>query len=115
MASLPLGESLHSCNYRYPLSLSSFPSSSPFPFSPPHQTLCSAFLAFGTEALGFPRLFPGLDLRVLTLRINFLAPLLREYLLLLGTCDVSARTCRHILGRGKSVLIAVGGAAEVRG
>ena len=32
---------------------------------------CQGWLSFATEALGFSRLFPGIDVRVLTLNINF--------------------------------------------
>ena len=111
-----------------------------------------------TEAIGFQRLFPGVDRRMLTLvrswcllarpacptlcqpavtppsasqtpspytpppripctrpqTVNFRAPLLREYLLLHGMCDVSRRTCQSLLRGGKSIVIAIGGGTEAR-
>ena len=69
-------------------------------------------MQFGTEALDFPRLFPGIDARVLTLNINFRAPFLREYLLLHGVCSVSRDAILTILGAGRSVVIAIGGGTE---
>lgn len=79
----------------------------------PHGMLCfGGFLTFNSDALGFEKLFPGIDVRTLTLTLNFKAPFLREYLLLLGVCDVSRSSCLSILSRGQSVCIAVGGATE---
>lgn len=46
-----------------------------------------AFLTFCTTATGFDKLFPGLDVRLLTLTLNFHGPLLREWLLLHGFCE----------------------------
>ena len=51
----------------------------------PHGIISfSAWLTFATDALGFGRLFPGVRVHGLTLRINFFCPLAREYLLLHG-------------------------------
>lgn len=49
--------------------------------------LRQAWLTFATHALGFNKLFPGVDPRVLTLSLNFHGPILREYLLLHGVCE----------------------------
>jgi 2-acylglycerol O-acyltransferase 2 len=70
------------------------------------------WLGFGTNALGFDTLFPGIDARVTTLNINFRAPFLREYLLLHGVCSVSKQAILNILNSGKSVCIAIGGGSE---
>ncbi|KAL4526931.1 hypothetical protein Ndes2526A_g01348 [Nannochloris sp. 'desiccata'] len=79
----------------------------------PHGVLAyGTWLGFGTSALGFDVLFPGIDARVTTLNINFRAPFLREYLLLLGVCSVSKQAILNILGSGKSVCITVGGGSE---
>jgi len=69
---------------------------------------------FATEATGFEKEFPGIDLKLLTLSINFKTPFYREYLMALGICDVSRPSCDYILrsGPGKSIMIVVGGAAE---
>ena len=57
----------------------------------PHGILSfSAWLSFASEALGFSQLFPGLDVRILTLSINFRNPFFREYLLLHGSCAEAA-------------------------
>ncbi|PSC71000.1 diacylglycerol o-acyltransferase [Micractinium conductrix] len=79
----------------------------------PHGIISfSAWLTFATDALGFGRLFPGVRVHGLTLRINFFCPLAREYLLLHGVRDVSKRSCLNLLSSGESVMIAVGGATE---
>lgn len=81
----------------------------------PHGILTfSAFVCFDTEATGFAVKFPGIDLRPLTLTINFRLPLIREFLLSFGICDVSKASCLKILrkGSGSAILLAVGGANE---
>jgi len=81
----------------------------------PHGVLSlSAIANFCTEATGFPKLFPGIDLRVLTLKLNFYTPFARELVLAAGLCDVSAVSCHNNLSRGpgSSILIVVGGAKE---
>ncbi len=59
--------------------------------------------------------YSGIDLRVLTLRLNFLCPIYRELVLAFGLCDVSEKSCHNNLtrGTGASILIVVGGAQEV--
>ena len=81
----------------------------------PHGIIgLGAFTNFGTEANQFSKLFPGINLRVLTLATNFNMPIVRELLLSLGFCSVSRKSCDHILtsGPGNSAMIVVGGAAE---
>lgn len=79
----------------------------------PHGVLAvSDWLTFGTDYAGFRETFPGIDVRVLTLDINFKAPLLREYLLLHGVCSVSRTAMKTILSQGTSVMLAVGGGSE---
>lgn len=87
----------------------------------PHGIIChGAFLAFGTDALDFSRLFPGITNVFLTLDSNFCVPLYREYILSLGLGGVSGDSCRKILsngghdgnGMGRAITIAVGGARE---
>ena len=69
------------------------------------------FLANGNL---FAQLFPGIDLRVLTLNVLFRVPFYREYLLAVGLCDASRESVRYNLNRGpgSSVLLVVGGAQE---
>ncbi|KAJ3196458.1 diacylglycerol O-acyltransferase 1 [Irineochytrium annulatum] len=81
----------------------------------PHGIISlGAFTNFGTEATGFGLKFPGIDLRVLTLEVNFNAPIMREILLSLGFVSASRRSVDNILmkGPGNSAMIVVGGAAE---
>jgi len=95
----------------------------------PHGIISvGAFGAFGTDGAstidltkpgaetsrGFSALFPGIDRRLITLPVNFLLPLLREYYLSFGLVNSNARTFRNILSRGtgNSVVVVVGGAEE---
>ncbi|GAA5951305.1 hypothetical protein JCM10213_007626 [Rhodosporidiobolus nylandii] len=81
----------------------------------PHGVIGMGAIAnFGTDATGFSRLFPGLTPHLLTLSSNFQLPIYRELLLGLGVCSVSMKSCQNILrqGKGSSITIVVGGAAE---
>ena len=73
-----------------------------------------ALTNFATEANDFSTLFHGIDLRLLTLSTNFHMPIFREFLMALGVCSVSRKSCDNILnkGPGHSLMIVVGGAAE---
>lgn len=87
----------------------------------PHGIIShGAFAAFGTEALGFSQLFPGITNTLLTLDTNFRVPFYREYALLMGLASVSRESCENILskggsnneGMGRAITIVVGGARE---
>ncbi|ORY69268.1 diacylglycerol acyltransferase [Leucosporidium creatinivorum] len=81
----------------------------------PHGIIGMGAIAnFGTEATGFSKLFPGLNPHLLTLASNFQIPLYRDFILSLGVCSVSMKSCQNILkqGPGSSLTIVVGGAAE---
>ena len=62
----------------------------------------------------FKQLFPGIDLRVVTLKALFKVPFYREYLLAVGLCDASRESISYNLNRGPgaAVMIVVGGAQE---
>ena len=67
----------------------------------PHGIIShGAFAAFGTEALGFSRLFPGITNTLLTLDSNFRLPLYRDYALAMGLASVSRESCENLLSRG---------------
>ncbi|KAK3642769.1 diacylglycerol O-acyltransferase 1 [Elasticomyces elasticus] len=87
----------------------------------PHGIIShGAFAAFGTEALGFSQLFPGITNTLLTLDANFRIPLYRDYALRMGLASVSRESCENILskggangeGMGRAITIVVGGARE---
>ncbi|KAK4869392.1 hypothetical protein LT330_006392 [Penicillium expansum] len=87
----------------------------------PHGIIShGAFAAFGTEALGFSKLFPGITNTLLTLDANFRIPFYREYALAMGLASVSRESCENILtkggtdgeGMGRAITIVVGGARE---
>ncbi|KAH8591401.1 diacylglycerol acyltransferase-domain-containing protein [Bisporella sp. PMI_857] len=87
----------------------------------PHGIIShGAFAAFGTEALGFSQLFPGIKNTLLTLDSNFRIPLYRDYALAMGLASVSKESCENLLskggpnkeGMGRAITIVVGGAAE---
>ncbi|KAK5122397.1 hypothetical protein LTR85_003981 [Meristemomyces frigidus] len=87
----------------------------------PHGIIShGAFAAFGTEALGFSQLFPGITNTLLTLESNFRIPLYRDHALRMGLASVSRESCENILSRGgpngegmgRAITIVVGGARE---
>ncbi|KAI9739768.1 MAG: diacylglycerol O-acyltransferase 1 [Cirrosporium novae-zelandiae] len=87
----------------------------------PHGILSlGAFCAFGTEALGFSQLFPGITNTLLTLDSNFRIPVYKDYALAMGLASVSRESCENILskggingeGMGRAITIVVGGARE---
>ena len=94
------------------------------PLSPDHRYIFGyhphgiigfgAISCFATEAHDFGKLFPGLDVYLVTLPVNFRIPFLREIYLALGLLDASKETFRSILsgGSGKAIAVVVGGAAE---
>ena len=81
----------------------------------PHGIISlGAFGNFATEATGFEEKYPGIDLRVLTLRANFRIPFFGFYFSFMGLCDASKESCNYILqkGNGNSILLVLGGARE---
>ena len=81
----------------------------------PHGILSlGAFLNFGSEATGFSKKFPGIDLRLLTLTSNFRIPFYGFFLSLMGIADASRESCNKTLrrGPGSAILLVLGGAKE---
>lgn len=87
----------------------------------PHGIIShGAFAAFATDALGFSKLFPGIDNSLCTLDNNFRIPFYRDYLLAMGLTSVSREGITNVLtrggidgeGMGRAVTIVVGGARE---
>jgi hypothetical protein len=81
----------------------------------PHGIISlGACTAFATEAGDFERKFPGINLRVLTLAMNFRMPFLNILLTSLGVCSASKRSCNAVLGRGpgNAICLVLGGARE---
>jgi 2-acylglycerol O-acyltransferase 2 len=87
----------------------------------PHGIIShGAWVAFGTEALGFGKLFPGITNTLVTLESNFRTPLYRDYVLAMGLQSVSKQSITNLLtkggtngeGMGRAVTIVVGGARE---
>jgi len=82
----------------------------------PHGIIgMGAFGTFATECTTFPKLFPGIKPRLLTLDVNFRIPFYSFYLALLGLCSAGKRSCLHILtklGPGNSIVLVLGGAKE---
>uniref|UniRef100_A0A7S2R9X6 Acyltransferase n=1 Tax=Mucochytrium quahogii TaxID=96639 RepID=A0A7S2R9X6_9STRA len=81
----------------------------------PHGIIgIGAWGGFGSDACGFSRKFPGIDLRLLTLELNFWTPFIRELLISMGVCSASKKSCNQILARGSgsAIMLVVGGAAE---
>jgi len=74
--------------------------------------------AFGTFALyhpgGFQDTYPDIDIRLLTLDINFRVPILNLLLISLGICNASKKSILSHLrkGPGRGVVLVLGGAKE---
>jgi 2-acylglycerol O-acyltransferase 2 len=103
----------------FPISLvksADIPADRPYIFGyHPHGIIAiGALTNFATEATGFSRLFPGINLRLLTLTMNFQIPFSSLVLGWLGACDASPKSINHILskGQGNSVMLVLGGAKE---
>ncbi|ORX95815.1 diacylglycerol acyltransferase [Basidiobolus meristosporus CBS 931.73] len=75
-----------------------------------------------SDACGFSELFPGIDMRLVTLNLNLNLPFLREYLLWRGFVSANPESINYLLsqrdpknpelGVGKAVGLLPGGAAE---
>ncbi|KAJ1908636.1 diacylglycerol O-acyltransferase 1 [Tieghemiomyces parasiticus] len=81
----------------------------------PHGIIAiGGMLNFSTEATNVSTVFPGLNIRLLTLVTNFYIPIYRDFILRLNTASVSRRSMDHILssGPGNSCVVVVGGASE---
>ncbi|KAJ1963463.1 diacylglycerol O-acyltransferase 1 [Dimargaris xerosporica] len=81
----------------------------------PHGIISvGAFLNFATEARRVSEVFPGLNIRLLTLTNNFHVPFYRDFLLSLNIASVSKHSIEHILnsGPGNACIVVVGGASE---
>jgi 2-acylglycerol O-acyltransferase 2 len=87
----------------------------------PHGIIShGAWVAFGTDALGFSDKFPGITNSLLTLDANFRLPFYRDWILGHGLRSVSKESIWNILtkggpsndGQGRAVTIVIGGARE---
>lgn len=81
----------------------------------PHGIISfGAFCNFATEGTNFSEKYPGINLRLLTLKVNFRIPFYGIYLGMLGICDASKESCNYILekGYGNSIALVLGGAKE---
>ncbi|KAJ3284870.1 Diacylglycerol O-acyltransferase 2 [Rhizoclosmatium sp. JEL0117] len=81
----------------------------------PHGVISlGAFTAIGTEACNVSTLFPGLNIRLLTLESNFKIPFFRDILLALNVASADRKCINHVLGGepGSAVMLVLGGAAE---
>jgi len=80
----------------------------------PHGIVCiSANIAFSSEALSISKVFPGVNIRLATIPINFWVPFWRDYILLIGYCDCDRKSITSIFRKTKdSAMIVIGGANE---
>ncbi|KAJ3230006.1 diacylglycerol O-acyltransferase 1 [Chytriomyces hyalinus] len=81
----------------------------------PHGVISmGAFTSFATEARNVSQLLPGLNIRLLTLEVNFNVPLWRDLLLFLNVASADRKSIDHVLkGKpGNGVMLVLGGAAE---
>jgi len=83
--------------------------------SHPHGLLASGcFGAFATEGADVSKVFPGLEVHVHTLAVNFWFPLNREWILGLGAASASRESISYLQSKkgGQASVIVIGGAAE---
>ncbi|XP_006819589.1 2-acylglycerol O-acyltransferase 2-A-like [Saccoglossus kowalevskii] len=82
----------------------------------PHGIMgMGAFIHFGTEATGVSKLFPGITPYLMIMKILLNLPIVHDYYMLPGCCDVSRDSIEYILEnseRGNACVILVGGAKE---
>ncbi|XP_024890067.1 diacylglycerol O-acyltransferase 2-like [Temnothorax curvispinosus] len=87
----------------------------------PHGIFSMGIISsFGTDALDCKKLFPGLEIRPITLDQHFKVPLFREYVYSLGFCASSVRSIEYLLSTppespytGKATILIVGGVSEM--
>jgi len=84
--------------------------------SHPHGILSSGiFSSFITEGSEVSKVFPGLTIYGITLKLNFMIPLFREWCLALGLCSAQKESMSYLLSHpdgGKGVVLVPGGAPE---
>jgi len=79
----------------------------------PHGIIgISAISNFANDNEDWTSQFPGIDLRVATLPMNFKIPLYREWILSLGFITSDSKSIVTNLKKDHSVMIVIGGAAE---
>ncbi|KAL6268532.1 hypothetical protein P5V15_001665 [Pogonomyrmex californicus] len=86
----------------------------------PHGVLSVGVMgSFATDALNCKKLFPGLEIRPITLDQHFKIPLFREYAYSMGSCASSKRSIKYLLSAppkspntGRATVLIVGGASE---
>ncbi|KAK0402543.1 hypothetical protein QR680_016393 [Steinernema hermaphroditum] len=84
--------------------------------SHPHGIMsCGIILSWATGATGFTDIFPGISRRLVTLDINLLLPIRREFCMWMGFIPASREAITHNLNgetKGNAVAIVIGGAEE---
>ncbi|KAL0110114.1 hypothetical protein PUN28_013633 [Cardiocondyla obscurior] len=113
----------HFCNY-FPIKLVKTTNLNPnksylFIYVPHGVLAMGAVGAFGTDILGFRKLFPGLDMRAITLDQHFKVPFFREYVYNAGCCASNMKSIDYLLSTppaspftGRATVLIVGGASE---
>ncbi|XP_011703074.1 PREDICTED: 2-acylglycerol O-acyltransferase 2-A-like [Wasmannia auropunctata] len=85
----------------------------------PHGILPMGAMGLISDVLDCKKLFPGLDMRGITMDQHFKIPIFREYFYSLGLCASNVESLRYLLSTspkspytGRATILAVGGAAE---
>ncbi|XP_065194158.1 diacylglycerol O-acyltransferase 2-like [Sycon ciliatum] len=82
----------------------------------PHGVFAvGVFANFATEATGVSEQYPGLTIWPMTMPVVFSAPVMREWLMLLGARSVTTAGCRSMLSRGPghSIALVPGGTRDM--
>jgi len=80
----------------------------------PHGIVCiSANITLSSEALSISKVFPGINIRLATIPINFWLPFWREYILSICYCNCDKKAVTDIFNKtNHSIAIVIGGANE---
>ncbi|KAM7534984.1 hypothetical protein Aperf_G00000091093 [Anoplocephala perfoliata] len=90
-----------------------------FGYHPHGPLVTGALMAYGSEALNFSKIFPGITPYLATLNVFYHVPFYRDYVMTCGGISVSWESLFHLLDKditgtsGNLVAVSVGGASEV--
>ncbi|KAM7536101.1 hypothetical protein Aperf_G00000093224 [Anoplocephala perfoliata] len=89
-----------------------------FGYHPHGPFAIGALMAYGSEALNFSKIFPGIKPHVATLNLHYNVPFYRDYAMTCGGVSVSRESLTYLLDKdltgqtGNLVALSVGGARE---
>lgn len=88
-------------------------------YHPHGPFVIGALMAYGSEALNFSKIFPGIKPYMTSLNVFYNVPFYRDYVMTCGSVSVSRESLTYLLDKdvtgtsGNLVAVSVGGASEV--